>query len=90
MVGARIREGTGPRLIPSKELWVIRLRRSGRGCCLGCLWLFVVALLIYGWEGSAWPLRGLELLTAVLVVAAAIAYRQRSCVTAGTTVGTTA
>jgi len=52
------------------------MSRLGRGCCSGCLWLFAIALLIYSWEGSPWPLRGLELLTVVVVVGA-LAYWQR-------------
>jgi hypothetical protein len=47
------------------------MKRRSRGCCSGCLWLFAIALLIYSWEGSSWPLRGLELLTVVVVVVAA-------------------
>jgi hypothetical protein len=53
------------------------MKRLGTGCCSGCLWLFVIALLIYSWEGSSWPLRALELGTLAVVAVAAIAYQQR-------------
>ena len=52
------------------------MKRLGCGCCGGCLWLFAIALLVVSWEGSSWPLRALELLTAAVVVVA-LTYRQR-------------
>ena len=53
------------------------MKRLGCGCCSAFLWLFVIALLVVSWEGSSWPLRALELLTAGVVVVA-LSYRQRS------------
>ena len=51
--------------------------RRGCGDCGSCLlWLVIAVLLVDGWVGSSWPLRAVELLTGVAVVAA-IAYRQR-------------
>lgn len=48
-------------------------RKSG-GCFSGCgnflFWFFVLALLTYGWIGSTWPLRALEILLALVVVGA--------------------
>ena len=46
------------------------------GCCSGCLILVLVLLLTDSWLGSSWPLRAVELLTAVLVVGV-LGYRQR-------------
>jgi uncharacterized membrane protein len=51
------------------------MKRKSGCCCSGCLWLFAIALLVYSWESSTWPLRAAELLTGVAVIAA-IAYRQ--------------
>jgi hypothetical protein len=55
-------------------MWAMRRGCGGCGSCL--FWLVVAVLLVDGWLGSTWPLRAVELLTAVAVVAA-IAYRQR-------------
>jgi len=52
------------------------MKRRGCGCCSGCLWLLLIALLFRSWEESPWPLRGVELAGLAAVVIAAI-YQQR-------------
>jgi hypothetical protein len=46
------------------------MKRKSGACCSGCLFLLLVLLLTDSWLGSSWPLRAVELLTGVVVVAA--------------------
>lgn len=52
------------------------VRRLGRGCCSGCIWLFAIALLVVSWQASPWSLRALELLLLLVVVLVAAAVVQ--------------
>ena len=51
------------------------------GCVSGCLtfvlWAVVVVLLVNSWEGSSWPLRGIELALLVVLGVVALAVRRR-------------
>jgi hypothetical protein len=57
------------------------LTRKRGGCFSGCLtfvvWAVVLVLLVDSWEGSSWPLRGVELALLVALTTVGLAVRQR-------------